>query len=132
MQPNIKWLDDPRVFRVGQIDAHSDHLYYDSEESCREGNMTLSQSLDGVWKFAYSENAKVRPAQFFEEGYDLSGFGEIQVPCHIEMAGYDSIHYINTMYPWEGKMFRRPMSTAADCGKCEGMFSEADYTPVGS
>ena len=31
MQPNIKWLDDPRVFRVGQIDAHSDHLYYDSE-----------------------------------------------------------------------------------------------------
>ena len=132
MQPNIKWLDDPRVFRVGQIDAHSDHLYYDSEESCREGNMTLSQSLDGVWKFAYCENAKVRPAQFFEEGYDLSGFGEIQVPCHIEMAGYDSIHYINTMYPWEGKIFRRPMFTAADCGKCEGMFSEADYNPVGS
>ena len=26
MQPNIKWLDDPRVFRVGLIDAHSDHL----------------------------------------------------------------------------------------------------------
>ena len=54
MQPNIKWLDDPRVFRVGQIDAHSDHLYYDSAASCREGNMTLSQSLGGVWKCAYS------------------------------------------------------------------------------
>ena len=132
MQPNIKWLDDPRVFRVGQIDAHSDHLYYDSEESCRNGDMTLSQSLDGMWKFAYSENAKVRPAQFFEEGYDLSGFDEIRVPCHIEMAGYDSIHYINTLYPWEGKIFRRPAFTEAAHGKMEGVFSAADYNPVGS
>ena len=25
------------------------------------------------------------------------------VPGHIELAGYDKIRYINTMYPWEGK-----------------------------
>ncbi len=132
MQPNIKWLDDPRVFRVGQLDAHSDHVYYDSEESCKDGSMTLSQSLDGVWKFAYSVNAKARPAQFFEEGYDLSRFDEITVPGHIEMAGYDKIHYINTMYPWEGKIFRRPAFSGMPGAKMEGQFSEADYNPVGS
>ena len=132
MQPNIKWLDDPRVFRVGQIDAHSDHLYYDSEESCQNRKMTLSQSLDGVWKFAYSVNAKERPAQFYEEGYDISAFDEITVPGHIEMAGYDSIHYINTMYPWEGKIFRRPAFSGMPGEKMDGMFSEADYNPVGS
>ena len=132
MQPSIKWLDDPRVFRVGQIDAHSDHLYYDSEESCRKGEMTLSQSLDGVWKFAYSVNAKERPAQFFEEGFDLSAFGEIKVPCHIEMAGYDKIHYINTMYPWEGHYYRRPAFSGMPGERMEGQFSEADYNPVGS
>jgi len=132
MQPNIKWLDDPRVFRVGQIDAHSDHLYYDSEESCQNCKMTLSQSLDGVWKFAYSVNAKERPAQFYEEGYDISAFDEITVPGHIEMAGYDSIHYINTMYPWEGKIFRRPAFSGMPGEKMDGMFSEADYNPVGS
>ena len=132
MQPSIKWLDDPRVFRVGQIDAHSDHFYYDSEESCRNGEMTLSQSLDGVWKFAYSVNAKERPAQFFEKGFDLSAFGEIKVPCHIEMAGYDKIHYINTMYPWEGHCFRRPAFSGMPGEAMEGQFSEADYNPVGS
>ena len=132
MQPNIKWLDDPRVFRVGQLDAHSDHLYYDSEESSRNGEMTLSQSLDGVWKFAYSVNAKERPAQFYTEGYDLSAFDEITVPGHIEMAGYDSIHYINTMYPWEGKIYRRPAFSGMAGAKMDGMFSEAQYNPVGS
>ena len=29
------------------------------------------------------------------------------VPGHIELAGYDKIRYINTMYPWEGKEYHR-------------------------
>ena len=92
MQPNITWLDDPRVFRVGQADAHSDHLYYETEAECAAGQMALCQTLDGVWKFAYSENAASRPADFWQEGYDLSAFGDITVPGHIELAGYDKIH----------------------------------------
>ena len=35
------------------------------------------------------------------------------VPGHIELAGYDQIRYINTMYPWEGKTYRRGAYT---CG----------------
>ena len=99
MQPSITWLDDPRVFRVGQLDAHSDHVYYENEADAAQGRQTLCQNLDGVWKFAYSKNAGARPVNFYEEGYDVSGFDEIAVPCHIEMAGYDKIHYINQMYP---------------------------------
>ena len=132
MQPNIKWLDDPRVFRVGQLDAHSDHLYYETEADCAAGRQALCQSLDGVWKFAYSVNAKERPADFWLEGYDVSGFGEIAVPCHIEMAGYDKIHYINTLYPWEGHSYRRPAFSGMPGERMEGQFSEADYNPVGS
>ena len=130
MQPNISWLDDPRVFGVGRRDAHSDHAFYASQEDCRAQQDTLRQCLDGVWKFAYSINAKERPADFWQEDYDGSAFGEITVPGHIEMAGYDRIHYINTMYPWEGHYFRRPAHT--EYGACEGQFSGADYNPVGS
>ena len=42
MEADIRWLDDPKVFRVGQLPAHSDHpIYQDTEEeigraSCRE------------------------------------------------------------------------------------------------
>ncbi len=25
MEADIRWLDDPQVFRVGQLPAHSDH-----------------------------------------------------------------------------------------------------------
>ena len=28
MQADIKWLDNPEVFRVNQIEAHSEHNYY--------------------------------------------------------------------------------------------------------
>lgn len=132
MQPNIRWLDDPRVFRVGQLDAHSDHLYYESKADAKAGRQTLCQCLDGVWKFAYSVNAKTRPADFYEEGYDLSSFDDITVPGHIEMAGYDKIHYINTLYPWEGHEYRRPALTGMPGERMEGQFSEAAYNPVGS
>lgn len=75
-------------------------------------------------------NAKKRPVSFYENDYDISEFDEIQVPQHIELAGYDKIHYINTMYPWEGHEYRRPAGTCNHIG--EGMFSEASYNPTGS
>lgn len=130
MEADIRWLDDPEVFRVKRLDAHSDHRFFESEETYQKGEETLKQSLNGVWKFWYSVNAKTRPVTFYEEDYDISGFDEITVPQHIELAGYDKIHYINTMYPWEGHEYRRPAGTCGSTG--EGMFSEAKYNPVGS
>lgn len=132
MQPDIKWLDDPQVFRVGQLPAHSDHKIYGSEEELERRESSLCQSLNGVWQFAYSVNPKVRPEDFYKTDYNAEGFGEIQVPCHIEMAGYDKIHYINTLYPWEGKVYRRPAYALGEDRVEAGSFSEADYNPVGS
>ncbi len=132
MKADIKWLDNPEVFRVNQLPAHSDHCYYRNLQETEEGKSSLEQSLNGPWKFRYSVNAKERPEEFYKEGFDDGGFDEIAVPCHIEMAGYDKIHYINTMYPWEGHFFRRPAYSLDGKAKWEGMFSEASYNPVGS
>lgn len=111
MEADIRWLDDPRVFRVGQSPAHSDHAYYENRESLEAGDFTLRQCLNGEWQFCFSVNAGSRPADFYREDYDRTGWDGIPVPMHIEMAGYDKIHYINVVYPWEGKMFRRPACT---------------------
>ena len=54
------------------------------------------------------------------------------VPGHIELAGYDQIRYINTLYPWEGKTYRRGAYSIESAGDGTGMFSEAEYNPVGS
>ena len=132
MNADIKWLDNPEIFRVNQIEAHSDHTYYSSYAELENSNNEMSQSLNGCWDFRFSRNAKERPVTFYEENFDVSGFEKIMVPGHIELAGYDQIRYINTMYPWEGKVYRRGAYSLQNAGHGAGMFSEADYNPVGS
>lgn len=131
MEADIQWLDDPQVFRVGQLPAHSDHPVYADAEEAAEGKSSLVQSLDGNWEFACSVNAASRPVDFYRDNAGNTEFGMIRVPGHIELAGYDKIHYINTMYPWEGKIYRRPAYTLGK-GPAEGAFSGAEYNPVGS
>ena len=132
MEADIRWLDDPQVFRVGQLAARSDHQAYKSEEEVLTGKSSLEQLLDGKWDFHYAVNAKERPKSFYREDFDGSFFDKITVPGHIELAGYDKIHYINTMYPWEGTIFRRPAYALGKDQTAAGSFSEAQYNPVGS
>lgn len=132
MKADIRWLDDPQVFRVNRLDAHSDHKFYENKEDYEKKEQRLKQSLNGIWKFRYSENAMERPADFYQKWFQCRSFDEMKVPQHIELAGYDKIHYINTMYPWEGHIYRRPAGTGKEKGKGKGMFSQAEYNPVGS
>ena len=132
MQADIKWLDNPEVFRVNQIEAHSDHNYYLNYEEFKSGKNKLMQSLNGEWDFKFSINVMERPMNFYQTDYDRSGFEKILVPGHIELAGYDQIRYINTLYPWEGKRYLRGAHSIDGAGDGAGMFSKAEYNPVGS
>jgi beta-galactosidase len=132
MTADIKWLDDPEIFRVNQRDAHSDHVCYASKEEAKLSKSSLYQCLNGEWRFCYSKNAMERPVDFYRKDFDDSSFDSITVPGHIEIAGYDKIHYINTLYPWEGHEYRRPAYTISADNTGMGMFSQAKYNPVGS
>ncbi len=102
---NLSWLEDPKVFAVNRLDAHSDHRWYVNGEDLR-------QSLDGPWQFFYSRSPEDRPKDFWREGAGLEDFVEIQVPGHIEMQGFGQIQYINTLYPWDGRHYLRPPQIA--------------------
>ena len=132
MNADMKWLDNPEVFKVNQLESHSDHCYYLDYSDMKKEKNPLLQSLNGQWEFAYSRNVMERPVDFYKETFDASGFDKIMVPGHIELAGYDKIRYINTMYPWEGKEYHRGAYSMEATGAEEGMFSEAQYNPVGS
>lgn len=132
MNADMKWLDNPEVFKVNQLEPHSDHCYYLDYSDMKKEKNPLLQSLNGQWEFAYSKNVMERPVDFYKETFDASGFDKIMVPGHIELAGYDKIRYINTMYPWEGKEYHREAYSMEATGAEEGMFSEAQYNPVGS
>ena len=132
MNADMKWLDNPEVFKVNQLEPHSDHCYYLDYSDMKKEKNPLLQSLNGQWEFAYSKNVMERPVDFYKETFDASGFDKIMVPGHIELAGYDKIRYINTMYPWEGKEYHRGAYSMEATVAEEGMFSEAQYNPVGS
>ncbi len=101
-------LENPEIFQVNRIRAHSDH------------EAGLRQCLDGMWQFCYSQRMEDRPAGFQKEEYDLSAFGQIRVPGHMELQGFGTPQYINTLYPWDGVELLRPPVIPGDS------------TPVGS
>ncbi len=104
----LDWLEDPEVFQVNRLKAHSDHAYFASKEEMEQGEMKFRSSLNGTWKFSFAENPDLRQKEFYREDFDASGFGEIEVPGHIQLQGYDKCQYTNTIYPWDGHDELRP------------------------
>ena len=95
MKPTLEWLANPEIYEVNREKAHSDHTY-----TTKDGN--LRQSLNGTWKFNYTEHPDSRPADVYKTDFDVTSFDDIIVPGHIQLQGYDKPQYVNTQYPWEG------------------------------
>lgn len=108
MTPELNWLSDPTVFAMNRLDAHSDHVCYRTVQEAAQRHSSLRQPLDGMWRFVWSSCPAQRPADFWREGADLSGFGTIRVPGHMEPQGYGQLQYTNTLYPWDGRSALRP------------------------
>ena len=71
MKADVRWIDDPEVFRVNQSQAHSDHTYYGSRQEMEGEGNSLIQSLNGQWKFCYSVNPASRPELFYQEAVSI-------------------------------------------------------------
>lgn len=131
MDADIKWLDEPETFRINQLPAHSDHYYYGNYDEWRHNNSRFAQNLDGQWQFNFAENPRKRENDFYKVDYDSSSFGTIEVPSEIELNNYAQNNYINTLIPWEGKIYRRPAYALSPDDAQEGSFSDGDDNTVG-
>lgn len=96
-------VKDPTIFHVHRMAAHSDHAYYSSLSSCTRGNADFRYSLNGIWKFAYTENYQSAVKEFADIHYDCKCWADIHVPAHIQLEGYDAPQYANVQYPWDGR-----------------------------
>ena len=56
--------------------------------------------LDGTWKFHWSPDPESRPADFYQDGFDVSGWDDIHVPCDWQMQGFGTPIYTNSRYPF--------------------------------
>ncbi len=96
MDFDVRVLEDPRIFQIGRLPAHSNHAFTDG------AGRDLTYSLDGLWKFHYSETPGQVPDGFWNTGFPIRDLPPILVPGFIQLQGFGTPHYVNTMYPWDG------------------------------
>ncbi len=84
--------EDETVFQVNREPARAALL------PTAEGS-TLS--LNGKWRFRFSERPNGRPADFWKSSFDVSGWDTIDVPLSWQMAGYGTPVYSNEIYPFK-------------------------------
>lgn len=63
-------------------------------ERINSGNYQL---LNGMWKFFYSSTPLEIPDDFMNAEFDDSKWGEMPVPAHWQLNGYDSPHYTDAI-----------------------------------
>ena len=129
MQAQLSWLDDPRVFRVNALPARSDHRWYRNVDEMKNQHSSLIESLDGRWAFSFAQSPQQRPRNFYDPKYKADDWDQIDVPSMVELNNYAQLQYINTLYPWEGKHWRRPAGTCEQDG--QGDFSHGPDNTVG-
>ena len=97
------WLTDPTVFAVNRTPAHSNHVTFSHIPAIGEPS-DLKQSLDGEWRveMVQASDIDLEEEPFAAEDFDDSGFGRIDVPSHLQNAGYMNHKYVNIQYPWDG------------------------------
>lgn len=90
--------ENPGVFAQGRLPHRATAYPYPSAADALKGDFKASpwyESLNGKWKFHYSEKPADRPQDFYLPGYDTSSWADITVPGNWEMQGFGTPIYVN-------------------------------------
>lgn len=96
-QARKRWLTQPGTVQINRLDPVS------SLHRKIHGFNPI-QKLDGTWQVRVNEESKWNP-ETLHLSLDLNSaeFRPVEVPGHLQLAGYGQIQYTNTAYPWDGK-----------------------------
>lgn len=119
-----EWNNNPEIFELNRMEAHASMISFPTNEQALQANRESSsryQSLNGIWKFAFSETPDQRIKKFYEAGHDTSSWSDMPVPSHWQFQGFDYPQYTNVRYPW-----------AESEPELKPPFAPTVYNPVGS
>ena len=114
-----QFIENPGMLELNQEPGHAPLVAFNNLDKARSDTKDQSQgylSLNGVWKFHFSENPAAAPANFFQSRFDDHAWGSINVPGNWEMQGYGDPMFRNVSQPFKVNPPRIPH----------------DYNPVGS
>ena len=94
--------ENPLVIGINKAPAHA-HIrpFADKEKALAKADSSRLQSLNGKWKFHWVAKPEQRPVNFYQQGYDVSQWDEIDVPGNWQTQGYGKPIYTNIVYPFE-------------------------------
>lgn len=93
-----KEYENPRVTGVNRESGRATFWYYsDRTEALKGGyeNTPDNILLNGKWKFHFCEKPAERLVDFYQTGFDVSQWDDIDVPGSWPLQGYDKPLYVS-------------------------------------
>jgi beta-galactosidase len=105
--------ENPSIVEIGKEPPRSFFIPY---ANTTEVNSSLVQSLNGQWKFHYTDKPADRPVDFYTPAFNDAAWKNISFPSNWELQGFGIPIYTNITYPFP----KNPP------------FIDHSYNPVGS
>ena len=111
--------EDPGIFQENRLPMRASFV---TEQESRI-------SLNGIWKFHFSEDGASRLKGFESTEYDDSSWNEMPVPGLWELHGYGVPVYVNVGYAWRGLSPNNPPYVPED-GNYAGQYRRSFNVPA--
>ncbi|GAB4311506.1 MAG: hypothetical protein Kow00127_01560 [Bacteroidales bacterium] len=96
-------LENPSLTGYGKFPVHSWFVPFSNPSEAFETEEESSPwylSLNGYWRFHYTDTSSMRPIGFEQPDYSDSRWDTIPVPANWELLGYGYPIYVNIPYEW--------------------------------
>lgn len=97
----VPYYRDVNVVAVNKESPHSDFRSYPDKPGALSDTPSTNprqKSLNGIWKFLYSDSQNTLPDNIESETYDYSAWKDIKVPGNWELQGFGDAIYTNIPY----------------------------------
>jgi beta-galactosidase len=97
------FLENTAVFELNQEEGHTPLVPYQTADEALKNNRLKASgfmSLNGRWKFHYSDTPEGTPPAFFSENFNDNKWDTIHVPSNWEMQGYSDPIFRNVSSPF--------------------------------
>jgi beta-galactosidase len=101
-----RFIENPAIFELNQEEGHTIIIPYASTGDALSGMKSKStgfMSLNGTWKFHWSDTPEGVPPDFFRENFNDSDWDTIHVPSNWEMKGFGDPLFRNVTTPFHPK-----------------------------
>lgn len=99
-------FENPAIQEENRLPMRASYVPYESRELAKADDRSKSDrfmTLNGTWKFFWTEHYKNLPEDFERKDFDDSGWDDFQVPANWEVNGYGIPIYVNQPFEFAVK-----------------------------